>query len=238
MLAAVSKFLRQIVPPVIATLIAAVLIAGFNRAFSTHLTQPRMAALHAEAEASERPPATPAAGTAASAVELVTEPVTERSGEKGGLREATKEAKDQIKIAEPGPARRTERVTEMRAPRQAELRQAEPYLMPAPAVAAPVVAAPVASVPLTAAPIVVAAPVVVAPAVRPEPVWAEPPMVTVPDRPRPLPQAQIEEPPAPQQNPIGAIVNTLKPSSLFARAREFGEKIEAAGNEILPSIRQ
>ena len=64
-----------------------------------------------------------------------------------------------------------------------------------------------------------------------------PPTVTVPDRPRPLPQAQIEEPSAPQQNPIGEIVNTLKPSSLFARAREFGEKIEAAGNEILPSIR-
>ena len=67
---------------------------------------------------------------------------------------------------------------------------------------------------------------------------AEPPMVTVPDRPRPLPQAQIDEPPAPPQSPIGTIVNTLKPSSLFARAREFGEKIEAAGNEILPSIRQ
>ena len=43
---------------------------------------------------------------------------------------------------------------------------------------------------------------------------------------------------APPQSPIGTIVNTLKPSSLFARAREFGEKIEAAGNEILPSIRQ
>jgi hypothetical protein len=32
-------------------------------------------------------------------------------------------------------------------------------------------------------------------------------------------------------------VNTLRPSSLFARAREFGERIEAAGNEILPNIR-
>ena len=51
-------------------------------------------------------------------------------------------------------------------------------------------------------------------------------------------QVRIEEPSAPQQNAIGVIVNTLKPSSLFARAREFGEKIEAAGNEILPSIRQ
>ena len=42
MLAATTKFLRQIVPPVIATLIAALLIAGFNRAFSVHLSQPRL----------------------------------------------------------------------------------------------------------------------------------------------------------------------------------------------------
>ena len=173
MLAATTKFLRQIVPPVIATLIAALLIAGFNQAFQTHLTQPRMAALHPEAN------------------------------------------------SEPAPARRTERA--------AEMRPAEPYLAPVPLTPPPVIAAPVA----VAAPLVVAAP-----AVRQEPVFAEPPMVTVPDRPRPLPQAQIEELPAPPQSPIGTIVNTLKPSSLFARAREFGEKIEAAGNEILPSIRQ
>ena len=38
--------------------------------------------------------------------------------------------------------------------------------------------------------------------------------------------------------PIGMIVNTLKPSNWFARAREFGEKIEQAGNDILPNIRQ
>jgi hypothetical protein len=233
MLALAAKFLRQIVPPVIATLIAAVLIAGFNRAFSTHLTQPRMAALHAETDASERLRATPVAGTAAPAAEFVTAPMIERSGEKGGIREAAKEAKGQIRIAEaaptPTPVRRTERVAEMREPRQAEPRQVEPYLMPAPVAAAPIV-------PVSAAPIM--APVAAAPSVRQEPVSAEPPMVTVPDRPRPLPQTQTGEPAALQQSPIGMIVNTLKPSSLFARAREFGEKIEAAGNEILPSIRQ
>ena len=61
MLALTAKYLRQIVPRVIATLIAAVLIAGFNRTFSTHLTQPRMAALHPDTKASEYPPTTPAA---------------------------------------------------------------------------------------------------------------------------------------------------------------------------------
>ena len=56
-LAASGKFTRQIVPPVIATLIAAVLIAAYNNMFSGHLQQPRMAALHAAAEASTRRPA-------------------------------------------------------------------------------------------------------------------------------------------------------------------------------------
>ena len=229
MLAATSKFLRQIVPPVIATLIAAVLIAGFNRAFSTHLTQPRMAALHPQAGSEATPPAAPAV----TAVNLVTAPIVEPQGDKGGMREAGKDHQVQ-KLAEaaPSPMRRTERVAELRPePRQAEPpRRAEPH----------VVAAPVAAPPLLAAPVAVAPPVMAAPPVRPEPVviMAEPPIVTVPDRPRPLPQAQIEEPPVPPQGPIGAIVNTLKPSSLFARAREFGEKIEAAGNDILPSIRQ
>src|ERR1041385_7942979 len=43
------KSCRQIVPPVIATLIAAGLISAYNRAFSGHLQQPRMAALHQDA---------------------------------------------------------------------------------------------------------------------------------------------------------------------------------------------
>jgi len=225
MLAATAKFLRQIVPPVIATLIAAVLIAGFNRTFSTHLTQPRMAALHAEASSE---PARAAPAVPAVVADLVTEPVIDRLGDKGGLREATKDH-PALKLAEaaptPAPLRRTERVAGTRP----ELRPAEPYVAAVPLTPSPVIAAPV---------IVAAPPVVASPAVKQQPVFAEPPMVTVPDRPRPLPQAEIEEPPQAPQSPIGAIANTLKPSSLFARAREFGEKIEAAGNEILPSIRQ
>ena len=50
-LPAARNYLRQIVPPVLATLIAALLIAGFNRAFTSHLVQPRMAALHGGDEA-------------------------------------------------------------------------------------------------------------------------------------------------------------------------------------------
>ena len=60
--------------------------------------------------------------------------------------------------------------------------------------------------------------------------------VTVPDRPRPVEPAQTETP-NPPQGPIGKFVDTLKPSNLFARARDFGEKIEQAGNDILPNIR-
>ena len=56
MFAAVSRFVplvvkscRQIVPPVIATLIAAGLISAYNRAFTGPLQQPRLAALHQDA---------------------------------------------------------------------------------------------------------------------------------------------------------------------------------------------
>ena len=45
--------------------------------------------------------------------------------------------------------------------------------------------------------------------------------------------------PKPSMSRVRAIfVDTLKPSSLFRSAREFGDKIEAAGNDILPNIRQ
>jgi hypothetical protein len=74
------------------------------------------------------------------------------------------------------------------------------------------------------------------PSYQPPPVVTAPSVVTVPDRPRPVEQARAEAP-NPPQGPIGKIVDTLKPSSLFARAREFGEKIEQAGNDILPNIR-
>ncbi len=50
-LPAAAKFARQIVPPVVATLIAAFLIAAYNTTFSGHLAQPRMGGLQAEASA-------------------------------------------------------------------------------------------------------------------------------------------------------------------------------------------
>jgi hypothetical protein len=99
------------------------------------------------------------------------------------------------------------------------------------------VAQPVAGMPVAPPPV----------AQEPPPVIAAKPMVTVPDRPglRPAYEAQapgqVQQVEAPaQQRPgmLGAIVDTLKPSSLFRSAREFGDKIEAAGNDILPNIRQ
>jgi hypothetical protein len=74
------------------------------------------------------------------------------------------------------------------------------------------------------------------PPYQPPPVITAQPIVTVPDRPRPVIEAQPETA-NPPQGPIGKFVDALKPSNLFARAREFGDKIEQAGNDILPSIR-
>ena len=73
------------------------------------------------------------------------------------------------------------------------------------------------------------------PPYQPPVIAAQP--VTVPDRPRPVEPAQTETPNPPQQGPIGKFVDTLKPANLLARARDFGEKIEQAGNDILPNIR-
>src|ERR1044072_6851331 len=47
---------RQIVPPVVATLLAAVLIAGYNRAFTGHLVQPRMGMLHGDVVGTDEAP--------------------------------------------------------------------------------------------------------------------------------------------------------------------------------------
>jgi hypothetical protein len=106
-----------------------------------------------------------------------------------------------------------------------------------------VAAAPIAQPPGAAMPV----------AQEPPPVITAKPMVTVPDRPglRPAYEAQApgqvqqqqaqEQPSTPEpqrQGVLGAIVETLKPSSIFRSAREFGDKIEAAGNDILPNIRQ
>jgi hypothetical protein len=267
MLAATSKFLRQIVPPVIATLIAALLIAGFNRAFSTHLTQPRLGVLNSRTNAEvpdERVMPRPAAVRPAWTAEIVDEPVPVREWQKGGVREAAKDpigirAAETTPAAPPAPAvtRRSEtrqietrhvetRQVESRPAesRQIETRRVESHGL-APVMAVPPVGAtpPVVVVAPAPPPVVlatpVAPPVVVAAPVRQDMV-AEPPMVTVPDRQRPQPQPQFDERPAqpPQQGTIGTIASTLNPSTWFARAREFGEKIEAVGNDILPNIRQ
>ncbi len=275
MLAATSKFLRQIIPPVIATLIAAVLIAGFNRAFSTHLTQPRLGGLNASTSAEapdERVMPQPAAVRPTWTAEAVDEPAPVREWQKGGVREAAKDPAG-TRTAETTPAAPPAPVVARKEARPAESRQAEPRQIESRQVAtrqAPVIATPVMAPPppvVTAPPVMhgpppivmappVAAPVAVAPPVivaapmrqdmmrqdmpREEMVAAEPPMVTVPDRPRSQPQPQYadQSAPPPPQGPIGTIASTLNPSTWFARAREFGEKIEAVGNEILPNIRQ
>ena len=89
-------------PPVIATLIAAVLIAGFNSAFQTHLVQPRMAALHPEATTSEPAPAR--AAPAAPIIAPISSPnlSSTRLGDKGGMREASKDHPT-LKLAEAAP---------------------------------------------------------------------------------------------------------------------------------------
>ena len=234
----INKFLDQIWPSVVATLIAAGLISGYNHAFSGHLQQPRMAALH---EAAGVEPAAPAVTVVAKPAPSAVTDLTVRDPEPALARVAEKEptteaGKDQtaVKVAAPAarpvasPAARPEpRVTSV------------PYVVPPPA--APVTVAPMVP-PLAAAPAPLPPPVIMA-----APPLAQPP-VTVPDRvyqrppydpnQRPQYEAQAEDTPAPPRSPFGAIVDTLKPSSLFARAREFGERIEAAGNEILPNIRQ
>ena len=74
-------------------------------------------------------------------------------------------------------------------------------------------------------------------------------MVTVPDRRRApyapnapyetaaAPEQQDFAPPPPAQGPLERFVDTMKPSSIFARMRELGDRIEAAGNDILPEDR-
>jgi hypothetical protein len=261
----VNKFLEQIWPSVVATLIAAGLISGYNHAFQGHLQQPRMAALH-EAAGVE-PAAAPAATTvvtkpAQGLVDLtLREPAPARVAEKDPVTEAGKD-QTAVKIVAPAPAPAAPRPatvaspaprTEPRAverriePRLAEPRvTAVPYVVPPAAGVVPPAAGPVTVAPLAPPPFVAAAPAPLPPPVimaAPAPSAAQQPTVTVPDRPyqrAPYPpyEAQAEDVPPPPQGPIGAIVNTLKPSSLLARAREFGERIEAAGNEILPNIRQ
>jgi hypothetical protein len=265
-----TRIMHQIAPSVIATLIAAGLISGYNRAFSGHLQQPRMAMLKTETDAVplpadtgpritvvSKPQAIPAAEYFAR-LERATE--TPRPLEKEANTEAGKDqsaARVAVQTPAPQPAPRPVAVTPRPEPRVASV----PYVVPPPAqpvIAQPVTAqpqvtvAPMAPPPVAAAPL--APPVVVAgppPVIMAQPpvAMAPPPaagpqqIVTVPDRAypqRPAYEAHAEEvaPPPPPRGAIGAIVNTLNPSTWFARAREFGERVEAAGNEILPNIRQ
>lgn len=269
------KCCRQIVPPVVATLIAAGLISAYNRAFSGHLQQPRMSALHqAAAAADTAPPITtigmtkPPAPPAPAVTETITiyeeavEP--ERLAEKDAGEEAGKDQAVVKVAADPAPVP-TPAHTAAPAPRiepkyephhLASLEPAQPVVrapvpvivaVPPPVVAAPITAPVVATMP-TPDQRVPQYPQPYPPQVQPYPqpqyqpppvIVGSAPMVTVPDRPnvRPLEEAQAE-PPAPPRGALGTFVHALKPSTWFARAREFGDKIEAAGNEMLPNIRQ
>lgn len=272
LLPATARYIRQIIPPVIATLIAAGLISAYNHAFSGHLQQPRLAALHqdaAEPPADSAPVSKPLAATEAIAIYDNIAPPS-RLWDKEARQDA---GKDQaIKVAvEPAPAPMRAAAPRVEKP---EPRRVASFELPPPAVRAPgpvIVAVPPSVVsPPTTPPSVAALPTVQElrqpvyqpqyaqpqyapppyvqpppyqhqqygqpqqPPYQPPPVITAQPVVTVPDRPRPVGQAQAE----PSQGAFGMIVNTLKPSNLFARAREFGEKIEQAGNDILPSIRQ
>lgn len=202
------KFCRQVVPPVIATLIAAGLIQAYNRTFSGHMTQPRLSALHAE----EGPPAAPITTVGmtkppAPPTPPVTETITiheeaiapERLAEKDTLEEAGKDQTVRL-AADPAPAPTPVR-TASAAPR------AEPKFEPR------------------------AEPHRVAAVELPQP-------VAVPDRPNARPVEEAHVPPAPPRGAMGTFVHVLKPSTWFAHAREFGEKIEQVGNDILPNIRQ
>jgi hypothetical protein len=273
LLPAAAKFIRQIIPPVVATLIAAGLISAYNRAFSGHLQQPRMAALHDEAKAPHDAVAIslskPFSGAEPIAIydEVAPRP---RLSQKDAGQDAGKDQL-QVKMAEPAaapvrsaaPREKAEPRVEMR--RMAAIEPApQPARTPAPIVGpAPVIVTGPPVAPPATAPAVAGLPTVqelrqpvlppphaqahyqqppyataqVQQPAYPPPVIMAQPMVTVPDRPRPIEQAQVESS-APPQGTFGRIVDTLKPSSLFARAREFGERIEQAGNDILPNIRQ
>jgi hypothetical protein len=265
MLAAISrllphaaKFTRQIVPPVVATLIAAGLISAYNRAFSGHLQQPRMAALHHEtAEAAIEPvtrPLAPAEAVAtydniAPPARLWEKEPPQESGKDQAIKVAAEPPLAPVRTAAPRP----EKVEPRAEQRRLAAIETQPVVRSPAAVSAPavVVAAPPVVAPPPAAPAVASLPTVQQlqqpvlppppaqhqqPAYLPPPVITAQPVVTVPDRTRPIEQAQVEAPNAPQ-GPVGKFVDAMKPSNLFARAREFGDKIEQAGNDILPSIR-
>ena len=96
-LPAIRNFTRQIIPPVVATLLAAVLIAGYNRAFTGHLVQPRMGMLHGDVIGTDEAPRPAGVATAkpreATDAIIVAEPVSaqNRVFSKDNDREAAKD---------------------------------------------------------------------------------------------------------------------------------------------------
>ena len=227
---ALAWFARQIAPSVLATLIAALVIAGYNRAFSGHLQQPRMSALHAAMDKAAATQATPAAAEADAAakpkpawtqmVEIIAPTGDiERSFDKDDGREAAKD-QSKLKVAEAAPAVApvaprpvTARQDLPRQELRQELQLRQELREPRAAEPQVVVVDPRGPVPMAPPPggyLAIQQPV----------------------------QQQAEAPQQQRTGVLGAIVDTLKPSSLFRSAREFGDKIEAAGNDILPNIRQ
>src|SRR4029077_20149424 len=109
------KSCRQIIPPVIATLIAAGLISAYNRAFSTHVQQPRMSALHEVAAADgttapittvgmTKPPALPAPPVTETITIYEEVAAPERLAEKEAGEESGKDQSPVRLAAEPPPA--------------------------------------------------------------------------------------------------------------------------------------
>ncbi len=176
LLPSAANFMQQIAPSVVATLIAAGLISGYNHAFSGHLKQPRMAALHAEetdaVELAPVPAAAPATATVAT-VKPPARPATntvtihERADEPERVLEkelAAELGKDQTaaKVAvAPAPSPRPATTTAATEPKIIDRRPdprvaSVPYVVPpAPA---PVMVAPVAAPPAMAAPVTVPPP--------------------------------------------------------------------------------
>jgi hypothetical protein len=197
-----------------------------------------------------RPPTAPAAPVTETITIYEEAAAPERLADKDAREEAGKDQTVRL-AAEPAPAPapvRTASPTPRAEPKfepRVEPHRVAAVELPQPVVRVPapvIVAIPPAVVaPPTSAPVVAAMPAAQQ-RVQPYPppvIVATPPTVTVPDRSsaRPIEEAQVQ-PPEPPRGPLGAFVHVLKPSTWFAHAREFGQKIEDVGNEILPSIRQ
>lgn len=240
LLPALARYSRQIVPPVIATLIAAVLIQGYNRAFSGQLKQPRMAAMQVDVQDAPAittvPMTKPPAPPATEYITIYERAEPDRIADKDDSREAVKDATP-IRLAAipaaPGapavPVAAPARSTAL-APAAKPVRA--PHTPPhtgSVAAMAPLAAPPPATASAAAAPVLSAEP--------PPVILAAPPQAygMAPQNPQEPP---VIETPPPPRGALGAIANALSPTALFTRAREFGQQIERTGNDLLPNIRQ